>query len=179
MSKKVLESGNLTNGSGTNDVRDALESEANILKEVQEFESLLSRVLSKMEQISKLYIHIDNLRGVEQAELIDIIRRCEGKEADDVSGLHRRIRYYLKPRTEGKLEMRSNGRFALVSGSDSFELSCGSAVEVFVADDGNEDNGWQFGRIEHSHNYGGYYFFNESGADHHPLYTGMLAAVRF
>ena len=54
-----------------------------------------------------------------------------------------------------------------------------AGVFIFIGEDINHDDyGWQFGRVEHSEKFSGYYFYNEGGVEHHSLTTGMLSAVR-
>ncbi|MTI82395.1 MAG: hypothetical protein FH756_00540 [Firmicutes bacterium] len=150
-----------------------------ISKEIQRLRDLLTQTIDQMDQITKFYTYIDKLDGIERAELIELIRMCEGNGLDDATRLERKVKYLLKPRSEGKLQEQSNGRYTVVSGSKSFELTCGCAIDLFIPDQDHEDYGWQFGRVEHSDKYGGYYFYNLSGWDHHALRHGMTAAVRF
>ncbi len=147
-----------------------------VTQEIKRLRDILGQTMVQMDQISGLYTYCDELEGIEKAELVELMRLCEG--SDDVNGLHKRVEYLLKPRSEGKLQKQPNGRYALVSGNNAFELTCGCAIDLFIPDQGHEDYGWQFGRVEHSDEYGGYYFYNESGWEHHGLHPGMTAATR-
>jgi len=150
-----------------------------ITKEIQRLRDLLSQTMAQMDRITQLYTYIDKLDGIEQAELTELIRICEGNGLDDVTSLDRKVKYLLKPQLEGKLRKQSNGRYAVVFGNKYFEvLTCGKPIELFIPDQELEDYGWQFGRVEHSDEYGGYYFFNESGWEHYGLHPGMTAAIR-
>ncbi|MTI84349.1 MAG: hypothetical protein FH756_10690 [Firmicutes bacterium] len=150
-----------------------------ITKEIKRLRDMLGQTMAQMDQMLGLYSYNDELKGIEKAELMEIIRLCEGSESDDVKSLHRRVAYLLKPRVEGELQKQPNGRYAVVSGSKSFELTCGYTFDLFIPDRDHEDYGWHFGRVEHSDKYGGYYFYNMSGWDHHGLRHGMTAAVRW
>jgi hypothetical protein len=146
-----------------------------ITQEIKRLRDMLGQTIVQMDKMLGLCTGSENLEGIEKAEFAEIMRLCE---VDDVKCLHRKVAYLLKPRWEGRLQKQANGRFAFASGNRVLELTCGYKIELFVPDEGHEDYGWQFGRVEHSDKYGGYYFFNESGWDHHCLHDGMTAAIR-
>ena len=147
-------------------------------KEINEFSVLLEAVKVKLIDIHLLYPELNNVTDqIVKTELARLIRLCEGSFSDDLENFMAKIKYLAKPRVEGRLVQKTNGRFCLDSYDN--ELTCGHRIEVFIEDENHDDYGWQFGRVEHSEKFDGYYFFNEGGDEHHKLTTGMLAAVRF
>ena len=147
-----------------------------INKEVNELTCILESLKAKIGQIPLLYPNIDKAEGIEKAEIIKLISLCEGYFSDDLAVFIIRVKQLAKPRAEGSLLLVSNGRFSLdINGC---EFTSGHKIEVFIEDKKHDDYGWQFGRVEHSEKFGGYYFFNEGGTEHHKLTTGMRAAVR-
>ncbi|ACV63265.1 hypothetical protein Dtox_2456 [Desulfofarcimen acetoxidans DSM 771] len=148
-----------------------------INQEVNELTVILEAVKTKIENITLLYPNLNNAKGIERAEeraeLVKLIAMCEGNFSDDLAIFIEGVKQLTKPREEGRLVVNSAGRYSL----NGYELTCGHRIEVFIEDENHDDYGWQFGRVEHSEKFGGYYFFNESG-EHHKLTIGMLAAVR-
>ena len=145
--------------------------------EVNELTGLLEAVKVKIEKISLLYPHLNNAKGIEEVELTKLIAMCEGIFSDDLAVFTDRVKQLAKARVESKLILKQNGRYSL-DGLFVYEFTSGSRIEVYIDEENHDDYGWQFGRIEHSEKFGGYYFFNEGGAEHHKITTGMLAAVR-
>ena len=146
--------------------------------EVNTLTGLLSMVNAKIEQIALQYPQINNAKGIEKAELTRLIALCEGRFIDDLAEFHASIRQLSLPRIEGKLILKNNGRYVIDNKNYDNELTSGQTIEVFIDNEEHDDHGWAFGRIEHAEKYGGYYFYNKGGAEHHKLKTGMLAAVR-
>lgn len=70
---------------------------------------------------------------------------------------------------EGILNTRYDGRYELLDaeGVDLTYFTSGSIIELYV-----DDYGWVPGRVEYSDNYGGYYFYNETGR-HRRLCEGL------
>ncbi|ACV62286.1 hypothetical protein Dtox_1411 [Desulfofarcimen acetoxidans DSM 771] len=147
-----------------------------INKEVNELTRMLETLKAKIEQIPLLYPYIDKSEGIEKAEIKKLIALCEGYFSDDLSVFTERVERLAKRRVEGNLLLKSNGRFSL--DNNTREFTSGHKIEIFVEDKKHDDYGWQFGRVEHSEEFSGYYFFNESGIEHHKLTTGMKAAIR-
>jgi len=118
--------------------------------------------------------------GLRLKETKYLLKILENGHDYTVSGLYHDLQYLLgdKKRIEGRLYKATNDRYVLDKGD--WEFSSGMRIDVFVdtvpADD--PDHGWNFGRVEHSRSYGGYYFRNHSGYDNYPLRSGMLVAVR-
>ncbi|WP_066638390.1 DUF5348 domain-containing protein [Desulfolucanica intricata] len=145
-------------------------------KEVKELTKLLEAVQAKLKQVSKLYTYIESADGIEKIELIKLINLCEGSSADEFSVFAWKVKYLAKPRVEGNLYMSTNGRYRL--DTNDFEFTSGCPIEVYIPDPDSDDFGWQFGRVEYSESYGGYYFYNQFGYENHRLWPGMRAAVR-
>jgi len=145
-----------------------------VAKNAQELTTLLEAVKSKMESIEKLYPLLDQAEkdSAEHSELKRLIALCEGNH-DDIHRTADRVKHLTKHRTEGKLVMGNDGKYRL--DTDGHMFSCSTPIEVFI--ESGYDRGWQFGRVEHRENMGGYYFRSYS-CDDHRLYPGMLAAVR-
>ena len=99
--------------------------------------------------------------------MIKLIALCEGNFSDDLAVFTDRVKQLAKSREEGRLIMQSNGRYSL----NGHELTSGHRIEVFIEDE-SDYGSWQFGRIEYAENFGGYYFFNEGGTEHHKLRMG-------
>lgn len=80
-----------------------------------------------------------------------IDRLLENELADAKSG----IEYIVRDvKYEGTLQLQiANGRYDL----DGCELSTGSSVEIWD----EEEQDWIIGRIEHSYEHGGYYFYQK------------------
>lgn len=91
------------------------------------------------------------------------------------------LEYLSKPTKEGKLIESDGGKFYIVydDGTESYLLSCGNNIEVYLKEDLEEDveEGWHIGRVEHTTRNGqeGYYFY---GANKPFLYHGMRARKR-
>ena len=149
-----------------------------INNEVSVLTGLLAMVRVKIEQIPLLYPHLNNAKGIEKEELTKLIALCEGTFSDELAVFHARVRHFSLPRIEGKLILKPNGRYILDNKDYDYELTSGQSIEVYIDNEEHDDHGWAFGRIEHAEKYGGYYFYNKGGAEHHKLETGMLAAVR-
>jgi hypothetical protein len=88
---------------------------------------------------------------------------------EDLEDFIRTIEHYSKDTSEGYLELNSNGRYVL----NDTELTCGYPVELW----NNKSHSWNDGRIEHSDEYGGYYFYNYD-EEHIVLSDGIKARVR-
>lgn len=99
------------------------------------------------------------------------IRACKATEKviEDLEDFIRTIEHYSKDTSEGYLELNSNGRYVL----NDTELTCGYPVELW----NNKSHSWNDGRIEHSDEYGGYYFYNYD-EEHIVLSDGIKARVR-
>lgn len=93
----------------------------------------------------------------------------------------RSLQYLSKPTKEGKLIESDGGKFYIAydDGTESYLLSCGNNLEVYLQEDLEEDveEGWHIGRVEHRSKNGqeGYYFY---GANKPFLYQGMRARKR-
>lgn len=91
------------------------------------------------------------------------------------------LEYLSKPTKEGRLAKDLGGKFFIAydDGTESYNLSCGSTVEVYLQEDLEEDveEGWHIGRVEHKSKNGqeGYYFY---GANKPFLYEGMRSRKR-
>lgn len=142
---------------------------------VEKFKSLANRLSSLMGSLQdELYLELkQNKEGtVEYRELAYLLNEVENGGnplhiLDDIEKFHRE-------RVEGVLVTNSSGRYEL----GNHEFTCASYIEIFIDDPGNEDYGWQFGRVEHDDRMGGYYFYRWTGWEHHRLREGMLAAYR-
>ncbi|NMM64370.1 DUF5348 domain-containing protein [Clostridium sp. P21] len=115
-------------------------------------------------KINNLYEKVDvegfeNYRGYKATE----------KVIEDLEDFTRTIEHYSKLTKEGYLELNRNGRYQL----KGIELTCGYPVEIY----NREYNEWNDGRIEHSSDYNGYYFYNYD-EEHISLNDGMKARVR-
>jgi hypothetical protein len=140
-------------------------------KEVTKLGELLAAILVQMDRVAGLYTHLDELKGIQRAELQRLINLCE--KTEEIPELARWIKYVQKARTEGRIYLQDSGRY--VMDATGIEFTCGWPIEVYIPD--GPDRGWHIGRVEHAHRYGGYYFFNDTG-DHCPLQDGMRVAVR-
>lgn len=70
---------------------------------------------------------------------------------------------FLQKREDGRVELQDeNGNYITY-------FTSGEPIEIFV-----EGYGWINGRVEHSDDYGGYYFYNLEGR-HRSLYNGIKA----
>lgn len=68
---------------------------------------------------------------------------------------------------EGLLVLNTDGRFTV----NDITLHCGTPIELYV-----ENYGWIKGRVEHSEDYRGYYFFNTNGR-HRSLWEGLKVRI--
>ena len=91
------------------------------------------------------------------------------------------LEYLSKPTKEGRLIEAEGGKYYIAydDGTESYNLSCGNNVEVYLQEDLEEEveEGWHIGRVEHKSKNGqeGYYFY---GANKPFLYQGMRARKR-
>ncbi len=141
------------------------------IKEISKLGELLAATLDQMARVVGLYPHLDRLEGIEWVELQKLISLCEN--GAEIADLDWWVKYLQKPRTEGRVFLQCNGRY--VMDTTGIEFTCGRPIEVYIT--GGPEKGWQIGRVEHAHRYGGYYLYNYTG-DHCPLQDGMLVAVR-
>lgn len=104
-------------------------------------------------------------------ENFEDIRGCKATEKiiEDLEDFIRTIEHYSKKTKEGYLELNKNGRYEL----KGIELTCSYPVEIY----NSKCHDWNDGRIEHSDEYGGYYFYNYDG-EHVVLNDGIRARVR-
>lgn len=144
-------------------------------REVDKLIGALEVAVKQQEKLPGFYELITDNDNIKSAEALRTIQICESDSMTAVELLSW-LRYTKKPRNEYKLTLGSNGRY---NAGDN-ELTCGRSIELFV-DDGQErnDKGWQFGRVEHSDEYGGYYFYNESGRWNQKLDVGSRVAIRW
>ncbi len=155
-----------------------------VIKEIGNLQALLNKTMDQMKQISKIRHMLDRLEGIEKAELQRLLSACdmESFAGDAIDRLLDILKHIQTQRTVGRLVYADNDRYWLKSkGKKILEFHSGSGIEVFVEDKEHDDYGWNFGRVEYDHGqkgFNGYYFFNTSGFDHHPLHAGMLAAIR-
>lgn len=80
------------------------------------------------------------------------------------------VEHYSKDTKEGYLELNCNGRYEL----KGIELTCGYPVEIYNV----KYNEWNDGRIEHSDEYGDYYFYNYDDK-HMSLSDEFKARIRY
>lgn len=99
------------------------------------------------------------------------IRACKATEKviEDLEDFIITIKHYNKDTEQGYLELNSNGRYVL----NGIELTCSYPVELW----NDKSHSWNDGRIEHSDEYGGYYFYNYDG-EHIALNDEIKARVR-
>lgn len=110
-----------------------------------------------------------------KAEFLWLARLLENGGTHTLDRLLYVLNYQRKNRIEGRLCRNDMGRYYLLGAS---EFTCGTAIEIYVDNPNNEDYGWNFGQVEHSMGFGGYYFSNKSGQANHCLEEGMLVATR-
>lgn len=107
------------------------------------------------------------------SEIEYLLEKLEDVETD--------LQYLNKPTKEGSLIKADGGKFYIAydDGEESYPLSCGNSLEVYLKEDSSEDveEGWHIGRVEHTSKNGqtGYYFY---GANKPFLYQGMRARKR-
>lgn len=135
-------------------------------REARELVRLLEAVETKLDTIEMLYMLSDETEGIVKSELNRLIRLCE---TDEIGILKHRVETLTKTRVEGRIHKANNDRFRL----GEHEFTSGSYIEVY-----SDEDGWEFGRVEHSQEYGGYYFYNVSGYGGFALRNGMVAAYR-
>ncbi|AKA71948.1 DUF5348 domain-containing protein [Clostridium scatologenes] len=99
------------------------------------------------------------------------IKGCKATEKviEDLEDFIKTMEHYSKKTKEGYLELNSNGRYEL----KGIELTCGYPVELW----NDKSHSWNDGRIGHSEEYGGYYFYNYD-EEHAMLSDGIKARVR-
>lgn len=142
-------------------------------KEYSKAESIISNAKYQLEKI----FDNGNYKGVENYEAYKELEHLIEK-LDDTE---RHLQYLGKPTKEGRLVEDRGGKFFIAydDGEESYLLSCGTSLEVYLKEDLEEDveEGWHIGRVEHRSKNGqeGYYFY---GANKPFLYEGMRARKR-
>lgn len=134
-------------------------------KEVSKLGELLAAALDQMGRVAALYPHLDRLDGIERVELKRLIVLCENDAA--IADLAWWVGYLQKSRIQGRIFRQGSGRFLM--DTTGTEFACGRPIEVYIT--GGPGEGWHFGRVEHAHRYGGYYFYSHTG-EHCPLRDG-------
>lgn len=139
------------------------------VKEVERLRVMLEQVRNQMDMITKYYDLTEDKKSIEAAEIQKTIIMCENDYS--VEDMLHWLNYTRKPRVEYTLAFNENsGRYW----AGDYELTSGHALELYIED--GYDMGWNFGRVEHGSE--GYYFWNVSGDEHHPLYEGAKVAIR-
>lgn len=154
------------------------EAKQRIAREVKILSDLVEATLVQMERVAGLYTHLNQLEGIERAELQRLINLCENQGRDALAGIEQWIHYMKAPRVEGRINLNTRGRYVLET--TGIEFTCGRTLEVYVdhlVEPHPDERGWHLGRVEYSDEYGGYYFYNSTGS-HYALREGMLVAVR-
>ena len=140
-------------------------------EKVKELNNLLTLVTDKMREIRSLYQYLDKLSDIKHAELKELIALCEGSASENIFRFRQKLKEMQKPRFEGRLTIKPEGRYAL----DSRELTAGDYLEVFVPVSKEEGNaGWHFGQVKHD----GKRLYFQGRRLKLPLKEGMLVAVR-
>ncbi|MTK13906.1 MAG: hypothetical protein F8N39_18145 [Clostridiaceae bacterium] len=116
-------------------------------------------------------IQLKGLYDKASTEEFDNRKACKSLEKfiEDIEDFVRDIKHYSKDTELGYLQLNSNGRYVL----NDTELTCGYPIEIY----NTKYNEWNDGRIEHSSEYDGYYFYNYD-KDHIVLNDCVKARIR-
>ena len=142
--------------------------------EVDKLIDALEVAVRQQEKLPGFYKLVTDNTDIKSAEVLRTIQICEN-DSFTIGDLLHWLKYTKKPRHEHYLTLNDNGRY--VAGDT--ELTSGSSIEFFVEDSEHDDCGWNFGSVEHSDKYGGYYFCNGTGWEHHRLAEGSRVAIRW
>lgn len=125
-------------------------------------------IISKTKSELKNIYNTAEYKGLENSEVSNSLDKLL-QELEDVKNT---IEYFSGHTKEGYLIENSNGKYEVefADGNRSYDLSCGSAVEI------NVNGEWFAGRVEHKTDKG-YYFYN-SEVEHPVLHQGMKARLR-
>lgn len=125
---------------------------------------------------NKLSDTLDELPSCDESMEECEIREALYKAAEALSDAKDAIEYFSKTAEEGTLKLTSSGKFVMAfkNGEESYPLSCGRRIEVYLDEDPSKhiDSGWYVGRVEHN----GQYYFYGSGKPN--LYKGMKVRIR-
>lgn len=130
----------------------------------KEYIKALSILENVLKDINRIY---DNA----ECEEFEYGKACKATEKllEDIEIFIAAIKYYSKNTKEGCLRINKNDRYSI----NDTELSSGRPLEVY----NEEYNAWEAGKVEHSSQYGGYYFYNYDGR-HISLSNDMKARIR-
>lgn len=152
-----------------------------MMEKTQQLLNYLEGVAAMANQaLNEVNREYDHSNGHKKVELRRLQQALEDYKYLQLNDLRDKIDFTLNSnrRITGPLRKGQNGRFYLDKADEMF--TSGSEIEVFIDDQEDYDHGWNYGRVEYAHSgkLEGYYFFNCSGRDHHPLKPGMLAGIR-
>jgi hypothetical protein len=150
----------------------------NKLDEIKVLAQELARQIKKnSEQILRDELSTDNLSILERSEYYRIRKLIE--DADEIG---REIEDLQRPRKEGKLVLRNDGRYA-IKGLEDCYFTSGAYMELLIDND-PEYQYWLFGSVEYNHQSTakldiGYYFKKIMGSGSAiNLKEGMTVAIR-
>lgn len=141
-------------------------NETKLIKYYEEIKSLAKKLNQVLE---------DNPSGDDELTIEEKnIRYNLYKAAEALDAAHSSIKYFSKAVKEGRLIEKSNGRFLIKfqDGTESYDLTCGSDLEVYIDKTDHHEAGWFSGRVEYSSDY---YFY---GIDKLSLKSDMKARER-
>ena len=141
-------------------------NETKLIKYYEEIKSLAK----KLNQVLDATPSSDDELTMEESN----IRYNLYKAAEALDAAHSSIKHFSKDVKEGRLIEKSNGRFLIKfkDGTESYDLTCGSNLEIYIDKTDFHETGWFSGRVEYSSEY---YFF---GIDKLSLKSDMKARER-